>query len=49
MIPPTAITVTGELPEIAAKIEHAVRANAGLVAEALDGQPLDEDGEEVEG
>ncbi len=30
-------------PEIAAKIEHAVRANAGLVAEALDGQPLDDD------
>ncbi len=35
-------------PEMAAKIEHAVRANAGLVAEALDGQPVDEDGEAAE-
>jgi recombination protein RecA len=36
-------------PEIAAKIEQAVRANAGLVAEALDGQPLDDEGEALEG
>jgi len=30
-------------PEMAAQIEHAVRANAGLVAEALDGQPIEDD------
>jgi recombination protein RecA len=29
-------------PQVAARIERAVRENAGLIAEALDGRPLDE-------
>jgi len=32
-------------PDLAAQVEHAVRANAGLVAGALDGTPLDDDDE----
>jgi recombination protein RecA len=36
-----------DTPDVAAQIEHAVRQAAGLIAESLDGQPLD-DGEAAE-
>ena len=37
-----------ENTEVAAEIERAVRANAGLIADALDGQPVAEDGDAEE-
>jgi recombination protein RecA len=38
-----------ENPEIAATVEKAIRANAGLVSDAMLADPAEGDGEEAEG